>query len=299
MDDGMNPAPWQTANQTEYGHRTADRQESETEQVQGNIPPGREDSGEIQGEPRPAGKKKKRRKKRKKSKNYLLRIFIVLAVAAAIVGVLHVDYFTVAEVTVTGNEYMTQEQVLKGTKIKTGRNIFDVHVLWEEHRIKSKKYVDDVDVSRELPDRIIVSVTEKKGMAQFKHGTKYVVTDNDGNALEVVKNPRNITLVNGVSIKSVTAGKKVEASGNADLGKVYKLLAAMDDGDLYFKSVTLENGRVTAYIYDELKVVGSYGNLMDSIKSETLKTVVYDLYQKGKNKGTIKVSGGNYCSFTE
>ena len=232
MDDGMNPAPWQTANQTEYGHRTADRQESETEQVQGNIPPGREDSGEIQGEPRPAGKKKKRRKKRKKSKNYLLRIFIVLAVAAAIVGVLHVDYFTVAEVTVTGNEYMTQEQVLKGTKIKTGRNIFDVHVLWEEHRIKSKKYVDDVDVSRELPDRIIVSVTEKKGMAQFKHGTKYVVTDNDGNALEVVKNPRNITLVNGVSLKSVTAGKKVEASGNADLGKVYKLLAAMDDGDL-------------------------------------------------------------------
>ena len=136
-------------------------------------------------------------------------------------------------------------------------------------------------------------------MAQFKHGTKYVVTDNDGNALEVVKNPRNITLVNGVSLKSVTAGKKVEASGNADLDKVYKLLAAMDDGDLYFKSVTLENGRVTAYIYDELKVVGSYGNLMDSIKSETLKTVVYDLYQKGKNKGTIKVSGGNYCSFTE
>ena len=110
MDDGMNPAPWQTANQTEYSHRTADRQESETEQVQGNIPPGREDSGERQGEPRPAGKKKKRRKKRKKSKNYLLRIFIVLAVAAAIVGVLHVDYFTVAEVTVTGNEYMTQDQ---------------------------------------------------------------------------------------------------------------------------------------------------------------------------------------------
>ena len=94
MDDGMNPAPWQTANQTEYSHRTADRQESETEQVQDNIPPGREDSGERQGEPRPAGKKKKRRKKRKKSKNYLLRIFIVLAVAAAIVGAVSYTHLT-------------------------------------------------------------------------------------------------------------------------------------------------------------------------------------------------------------
>lgn len=305
MDDGMNPAPWQTGNQTEYGH-SAQQPEPMREPVN-DTPPDHDAWKQMPSDTEGGGgsgsgkgrKGKKRRKKRKKSKNYLLRIFIALVIAAAVVAVLHVDYFTVTEVNVTGNEYMTQEQVLKGTKLETGRNIFNVHVLLEEHRIKSKKYVEDVDVSRQLPNVITVTVTEKKGMAQFRHGKKYVVTDNEGKAIEVVKNPRNITMIEGISLKSVTVGKTVEVSGKTDIDKVYKLLAAMDDGDLYFKSVTIDDDRATACIYDELKVTGSYGNLMDAIESETLKTVVYDLYQKGKTKGTIKVSGGNYCSFTE
>lgn len=301
MNDGMNPAPWQSANRPETG---ADEERRFHEE---GTDPGREEpqtteygqTPYMQDEEKPSSKGKKRRKKRKKSKNYILRILIALAIVTAVICVLHVDYFKVSEVTVSGNEYMTEEQVLSGTKIRTGRNIFDTHILIEKHRIKKKKYVDDVKISREYPDKIKVQITEKKGLAQFAHGKKYVVTDNNGKTIEITKDMRNITLVNGINLKSVTEGMKVESADANGLKKIYKLLAAMDKGDLYFKSVSMSRSRVTAYIYDNLKVTGSYDNVMAAIENNTLKTVVYDLYQKGKNKGTIKVSGGDYCSFTE
>ena len=59
-----------------------------------------------------------------------------------------------------------------------------------------------------------------------------------------------------------------------------------------------KGGKVDAYIYDDLKCSGKYDNLVSAISSETLKKVIYDLYQKGVEKGTVNVYNNNYCFFT-
>ena len=242
---------------------------------------------------------KKKKKKRKKSKNYLLRIFICLCILAACFAVMHLDYFTVSEVSVEGNEYLTDAEVLKGTNIKEGENIFDIHFFIEKTRIKKNLYVAQVRLKRELPNRIVVTVCERTGLAQFMMDKKYVITDNAGTVIEVSKEKRNITFVDGLEVTTAQKGQKAAFKDDKNYEKVMALLALTDDTDMFFKKVQVKDGRFTGTIFGKLKVTGAYNNVMDSLESGALKTVVYDLYQKGKKKGTIYVSGDNYCSFTE
>ena len=71
-----------------------------------------------------------------------------------------------------------------------------------------------------------------------------------------------------------------------------------DENDLYFKRIVFNKTKVDAYVYDNLKVTGKYDYLMSSIKSGTLKKVIYDLYQKDIEKGTVNVYNNDYCFFT-
>ncbi|MBQ8151541.1 MAG: FtsQ-type POTRA domain-containing protein [Firmicutes bacterium] len=244
-------------------------------------------------------KGRKKRKKRKKSKNYLLRIVIALGLVVAAFAVLHIDYFTVKEVNVSGNDYLTDAQVLKGTELKKGNNIFDVHLIFEKGKIKENLYIQDVKLSRKLPNIINVTVNERVGLAQFTMGEKYVVTDNEGTVIEVAKERREITLVKGLEAINAQKGQKVKFKDDKGYDKIMELLAATSEGDMFFKSLELKDGRVKATVYSKIKVEGAYSNVIESLGSGALKTVVYDLYQKGKKKGTIIVSGDNYCSFTE
>ena len=83
-------------------------------------------------------KKKKRRKK-----HYLLRLLIIAAVCVGLYFLAHIEYFNVDNVVVTGNREISDEEIIKLSGIKTGGNLFDVHPLIAQHKIKKnllKKY---------------------------------------------------------------------------------------------------------------------------------------------------------------
>lgn len=61
-----------------------------------------------------------------------------------------------------------------------GENIFDVHPLFAQHRIKENLYIKKVRVKRKLPNKIEISVMERSGKAQFQMGKRFVITDNEG-----------------------------------------------------------------------------------------------------------------------
>ena len=97
------------------------------------------------------------------------------------------------------------------------------------------------------------------------------------------------------------AEKKKETIEIKETGKLEKALNLMrttDENDLYFKRIVFNGSKVDAYIYDTLKCSGKYDNLMSAITSGTLKKVIYDLYQKNIEKGTVNVYSNDYCFFT-
>lgn len=238
-------------------------------------------------------KKKKRRKKR-----YLLRFLIFILICVGAYFLLHIEYFTVDGITVAGNKDIPDKEILKLSELNTGENIFDVHPMAAQRRIKKNLYIEDADVSRKLPNMIEIVVKERSGKAQFIKGKKFVVTDNDGRVLDIAKEVQKVTLIENVKVERARIDKEIRVENTAVYDKSMAMIASMEAGDLYFKKILIEGSEVEAYIFDGLVCKGNYDNVMDAIESGALKTVVFDLYQKDIKKGTINIGRNNYCSFT-
>ena len=211
---------------------------------------------------------------------------------------MHIDYFTVNGIAVVGNQEISDEKIIELSELETGMNLFDVHPWFAERRIKKNLYVESVDVDRKLPDKVEIHVTERSGKAQFAMGKKFVVTDNEGMVLEIADEEREVTLVEGVTVEEAEPKENVKVKESATYEKVMQMIEATEQNDLYFKKISIEDGYVNAYVYDKLVCKGRYDNMMQAIKSDALKAVIYDLYQKDVESGTVNVGSNNYCSFT-
>jgi len=238
-------------------------------------------------------KKRKRRKKR-----YGLRLLIIIILCVALYFVLHIDYFKIDGIAVVGNKEITDEQIIELSELKTGEDLFDVFPVSVEKRIKKNLYIQDVNVKRVLPNKVEIVVQERSGKTQVAFGKKYVVTDNDGMVLEIADKKRKVTFIDGVTAEKAELKKTVTVKQPEEWEKAVELIKITEENDLYFKKVKIEGDKVKLYIYDKLICKGRYDNVMAAIENGSLKAVVFDLYQKGREKGTINIGDNNYCSFT-
>lgn len=211
---------------------------------------------------------------------------------------LHIDYFTVDGIVVAGNEEISDEDILKLSQIETGDNIFDVHPLIAKKRISRNLYIESVKVRRKLPNIVQITVSERSGKVQFVMGKKYVITDNDGRVLDITKDMQKVTLVEDVKVEKAKLNKNIHVKNTAVYNKAMSIVAEMEAGDIYFKRLVIDGKNIEAYVYDKLVCKGKYDDVLTAINSGALKAVIYDLYQKDKDSGTINIGHNNYCSFT-
>lgn len=237
--------------------------------------------------------KRKRRKKR-----YALKFCLIILACAGIYFAAHIDYFNIEGIAVVGNKEISDDEITELSGIKEGDCIFDVHPFLAQKKIKKNLYIEDVNVNRKLPGEVEIIVRERSGKAQLVFGKKYVVTDNSGTVLEISDKSRKVTLVKGIEAAEAKEGKTVKVSDAETWKKVLKLIETTEENDLYFKKVLVEDDKTRAYIYDKLVCKGKYNDVIRSIETGELKLVVYDLYQKGIEKGVINIGSNNYCSFT-
>jgi cell division protein FtsQ len=238
-------------------------------------------------------KKKKRRKKR-----YGLRLLIIIAACIGIYFLLHIDYFKVDGVAVVGNKELSDKEIVKLSEIELQDDLFDIHPVMVQKKIKKNLYVEDVNVNRVLPNKVEIIVHERRGKAQVAFGKKYVVTDNNGMVLEITDKKKQVTFIEGVTAQKAALEKTIEVKQEKEWQKAVDLIKVTEENDLYFKKIDIEGDKVKAYIYNKLVCKGRYDNVMTAIQNGSLKAVVFDLYQKGIEKGTINIGDNNYCSFT-
>ena len=251
------------------------------------------------GQAQTQGSKPSQKPKRKhKKKHYALRIVIILAVLAAAFLCAHLSYFNVNGIAVIGNEEVSDEDIIKLSGIKTGESVFDVHPLLVQHDIKKNLYIEKVNVNRKPPDKVEIIVKERDMLAQFHKDEKFVITDSDGMVLDISKEAHKATLIEGLTVTAAEKKETIEIKEAWKLEKALDLMKTTEENDLYFKRIVFNGSKVDAYIYDNLKCSGKYDNLMSSITSGTLKKVIYDLYQKNIEKGTVNVYNNDYCFFT-
>ena len=252
-----------------------------------------EDLGDIQ-----FNQVKHKRKKHRKKHPFII-LFVFIGVLVVLYLFLSSSYFTVKKVTVKGNSYYTKDEVKSIADSKTGQNLFFGSGIGSmKERLKKEPYFKEISVKRKLPDCITIRVKERKQAAAIAYGKEYIVIDNSGTVLRKTDVMPEIPLLTGLTVSKLETGEKVEAEEKDILNKTLKMLEVMKNGNLFFKKIDFSKMVVRAYIYDDLVVKGTPGEIKKVIDSGNLQKLISSLMEDDIKRGTISVGGDDYISFS-
>jgi len=245
-----------------------------------------------------AGIKKPRKKKKRKKKNWLLRICVVIIIGISLYFFLSSSIFDVNKIVVKNNSYYTSEQIIQMSGAKVGGNLFKAETRAMKDKLLKDSYMKNVSVKRTIPSTITIIVEERKEATVIPYGKKYIILDENGLVLRHSDVEPKLTLLLGMTIKEMTPGKALVVEENSVLTDTLYMLQSMKKNNMYFKKIDITNIIIKAYIYDNLICEGTPENILNSMENGNLQTVLQDLFNKGIERGIIKVSTDNYCAFS-
>lgn len=159
------------------------------------------------------------RNRRKKQKLRMMRIraavMLVLVVCAVCAILFITPVFDIKNISVSGNNVITLEQINECIGDVVGKNLFSTWSSSLEKRLKTIAYIDEVSVSKKvIPPTIYVSIKECETAAYFEKDGKKIIINPD---LKVLDDSNtfsldNVPLVRGVEIGEYTVGKILKIS---------------------------------------------------------------------------------------
>ena len=158
--------------------------------------------------------------------------------------------------------------------------------------------MQEVTVKRSLPDTVVITIHERRQTAAIVYGEKYVVIDGDGTVLRKTGVQPKVPVIKGLTISKMNMGEPIETEEKVLLRQTLEMLSSMEKGDMYFKKVEIFKVQIRAFVADSLICEGTPEQLMEAMEEQRLQMVIQELYEQDIHRGTIKVSGGNYISFT-
>ena len=130
---------------------------------------------------------------------------IVLTVAVLFAGC--IVFFRVQTVEVTGNRRYTAEEIIAVSGIETGDYLALLDKNYIVRKIRSDfPYVESVSINRNLPDSVLITVTESTAAAAVEAAGSWWLINSSGKLLEEVSSPGSYATLVGISPMSPTAG---------------------------------------------------------------------------------------------
>ncbi len=233
---------------------------------------------------------------KKQRKNTILKkVLFVFLLCIACFFILTSEIFSVKTVMVENNTVFSQEDILKMSGIALGTNTFKIKTNDISQRIKGDPYIKDVQVKRKLPSGIGIIVEERKEAASVFFLDQCIILDEEGYVLNTVESNPYLTIIDGLKIKDFSIGEKLIIENQEVLDEVLSVIIKMNDYELFFKKIIIEEEQLNVAIYNKLYCKANSEILINNMK--TLGEIIYDLHKKGIKRGVIRVGEDGYFSY--
>lgn len=229
----------------------------------------------------------KRRTVKRIDKGLFKRIIIMAGVIVAVILSM-VIFFRVDTIQVEGAGYYSQEEILEVCGVSTGDNLLTLSRGEISGNIMAPlKYVESVKVSRQLPNTLIIRITESE--------PSYAVQDVEGNYFLMTARGRVVeplsgngykefTLVEGVTIEPPSVGENIrlhagqgeETKAKGQLSAMQELLIAVEEASLgrHIASVQIPSAYKLSLWYEDRFLVELGDTTRLDYKLEYLKAVI-------------------------
>ena len=184
----------------------------------------------------PAKLTKKQQRAKKKRKTVLKIIKWLTLIAIIIGGIIYAmlsPIFNIGEIVVQGNSKISTETIISLSGLNIDENIFKFRTSNVEEQIKQEAYIDTVDIKRKLPDKVEITVGERKATYKLAYGNAYAYINNQGYILEVTSVKGTIPLITGYSTSQndIKAGNRLCTEDLERLEDVLEIMEAASSVD--------------------------------------------------------------------
>lgn len=206
-----------------------------------------DDSGYIAGR---TARKQKRNAKIRRKHNFVKAILALLC----LFGVLLTPVFNIKSITVSGNSYLSEEQVIVASGITKNSNIFVFQTKKAVNGLESLSFVDAAKITRTFPSGVKIQIKECTPAAQISCGQAlYLAVDKSGKILDAVSDPKkyDVPCISGVTVTEFEVGEKVKTQNNKLFTKLLLLACEINETQMTqdVESIYVKN----AELYVKLK----------------------------------------------
>ncbi len=232
-------------------------------------------------------------RKKKKIKKIIKWMSLLFLIISGIIFALVSPIFSINDIQVFNNNQITTETIVSLSQLQVGQNIFKFNKNKVEKEIKANSYVENVNVKRKIPNKIEITIEERKKNYNVEFLNGYAYINNQGYILEISEQKLDLPTIQGISTEAeqIVEGNRLNTEDLEKLGSVIQIMNICKNYELDNKisSIDITNrNNYILYMEGEKKTIelGDDSNL--STKMLYIPTILKE--NEGK-EGTIYVNG--------
>jgi len=162
------------------------------------------------------------------SKQFFLIVFILLILFIGMISLLCSPIFSVSQVQVSGNVYMSQAEVIRIAGLADKVNIFRLTTSAVQNKLCKDLRIEQATVQRTFPSTIKIQIIERKPIALVACEYGFLEVDKNGMVLAVHKTitDMQVPIMTGIVLKDLYIGDTVVDSACLN---VLEYLAQLDE----------------------------------------------------------------------
>lgn len=244
-------------------------------------------------------KKRNVSKKIKTKDNSRLKVAIkwtilLLLLVGAIIYFMMSPLFNLRELTITGTSKISEHEVESLSQIQMGENIYKFSKLKAIEYIESNPYIASVEIKRQLPDKVVINITERVATFLMEFGNAYIYIDNQGYSLEVSDEKAELPIISSLTTDVVEfkPGNRLIKEDLVKLEKIIEITSMATSNEIYEKieKIEVSNNSYTLIMNDnKIAYLGDASNL--NVKMLYLKKILEleegvagEIFLDGSNK---------------
>lgn len=184
-------------------------------------------------------KNNKKTQNNKNRKNVIIKgiikwTILCIALIASFIYFMMSPLFNLAEIQVQNNEKISTDTIISLSGLKIGDNIYKTSINNIRKNIKQNAYIESVNIKRKLPNKIQVTVEERKTTYNLEYANSFVYINNQGYILDILESKLEVPIIEGYTTSgdSIIVGNRLNDEDLEKLGTVLKIVESANVNDI-------------------------------------------------------------------
>lgn len=195
-------------------------------------------------------------KKRRRSPRRIIKGLMFLGICGGLMSiVVYSPLFTLQRVTLHGNTYLKEDDILTSGRLHKGEPLFQLETDAVTQNLMKDLRIESVVVRRKLPDTLDVELKERMPVATVACEYGYLDLDRQGKVIASYKNLRKmpIPLITGVAMHDKYIG---DDNTDENVKKILEFLSLLDAETLnHLSEINITNPKaITAYTNQSVQI---------------------------------------------